>query len=219
VLSARARQGHERQFRRLFNTSTVPMVLVDSTRNFLDANQAARLLFRLSLDEFRRRRIDDLTPFHMFDGLNARWSDLQTVGHVCGSYDVMLPDASRLPITYCALANALPGEHLIVFVPAAWRDDELGFLDDSDDSTSAGPLTMRERQVLTLIATGADFGEIADELSIARTTVKTHAQNALRKLGARNRPHAIALAMRDGLISAPPRPDEQPPKELPGEER
>lgn len=49
------------------------------------------------------------------------------------------------------------------------------------------PLTDRERDVLDAIATGATNQEIAAELHISLSTVKTHAANLLAKLGARNR--------------------------------
>ena len=52
----------------------------------------------------------------------------------------------------------------------------------------------------------ASLSVLAEELTIAPATVRTHAQNALRKLGARNRPHAIALAMQANLIDLPPAP-------------
>ena len=68
-----------------------------------------------------------------------------------------------------------------------------------------GPPSPRELEVLTWVAGGYDLRRIADELTIASTTVRTHVRNALRKLGARNRPHAVAVAMRLGLIDLPPR--------------
>lgn len=53
---------------------------------------------------------------------------------------------------------------------------------------STGPplLTERERQVLAAAAVGRTNIEVADELSIMPTTVKTYLKNAMRKLGAHN---------------------------------
>jgi len=53
-------------------------------------------------------------------------------------------------------------------------------------------LTPRERDVLQRIAAGAYDREIAQELTIAETTVKTHVRSILRKLGVRSR---IAAAL------------------------
>ena len=44
------------QFRRAFHRCQVPMLLVDNTRRYLDANPGATLLFRLTLGELRQRR-------------------------------------------------------------------------------------------------------------------------------------------------------------------
>jgi DNA-binding CsgD family transcriptional regulator len=57
-------------------------------------------------------------------------------------------------------------------------------------------LSLRELEVLAMIAEGAPNAEIADRLVIAETTVQSHVQNILRKLGARNRTEAAARYLR-----------------------
>lgn len=92
-----------------------------------------------------------------------------------------------------------------MFLPSSLPDDELlGAIDDGRP-TSAGTITRRERDVLLLIARGADSREIADNLAISVETVRTHVRHLLEKLGAHNRAHAIALAMQQSLIE--PRPE------------
>ena len=64
-----------------------------------------------------------------------------------------------------------------------------------------GPaLTDRERDILRLIAAGKSLPEIAAELFLGVTTVKTHAQHVYRKLGVSDRAAAVAEAMRRRLI-------------------
>jgi len=64
-----------------------------------------------------------------------------------------------------------------------------------------GPrLSRREREVLRLMAEGHTGDGIAKTLGVAVETVRTHARNATRKLGARNRVHAIALAVKRGEV-------------------
>ncbi|EIE97040.1 response regulator transcription factor [Saccharomonospora glauca] len=65
---------------------------------------------------------------------------------------------------------------------------------------SSEGLTAREREVLTLIGTGLSNTDIARRLHIARTTVKTHINNAFAKIGARNRADAVRYAYRAGLV-------------------
>ena len=61
-------------------------------------------------------------------------------------------------------------------------------------------LSEREMQVLRLIAEGHTNQEIAEELTIGATTVKTHVQNILQKLGVSDRTQAAVYAVRCGLI-------------------
>lgn len=68
--------------------------------------------------------------------------------------------------------------------------------EDTPPPTPESALTPREREVLAQLATGQRDREIADRLSLAEATVKTHVQRILRKLGARNRAEAVAKARR-----------------------
>jgi two-component system nitrate/nitrite response regulator NarL len=61
-------------------------------------------------------------------------------------------------------------------------------------------LTRREYDVLRLAAMGNTNPEIAQELELARNTVKTYLQSAMQKLGARNRVEAIARAQEAHLL-------------------
>lgn len=80
----------------------------------------------------------------------------------------------------------------------------------ADDTAAAAPaaigvsrrvaLTERELQVLRGMADGKSNAEIGRELFVSEDTVKTHARRLFRKLGARDRAHAVAAAFRAGLV-------------------
>jgi DNA-binding NarL/FixJ family response regulator len=62
-------------------------------------------------------------------------------------------------------------------------------------------LTVREREVLSLLAEGLTHDEIGERLSISGETVRTHVRKASDRLGAATRTQAVAMALRLGLIS------------------
>lgn len=66
---------------------------------------------------------------------------------------------------------------------------------------AAAVLSDREFQILTGLTEGKRNAEIAGDLLVSEDTVKTHAKGLYRKLGARDRAHAVAIAFRTGLVA------------------
>jgi two-component system nitrate/nitrite response regulator NarL len=61
-------------------------------------------------------------------------------------------------------------------------------------------LTVREREILALVARGMTAPEIGSSLHLGRATVKTHMRHVYEKLGVSNGPAAVAQGMRRGLL-------------------
>jgi DNA-binding CsgD family transcriptional regulator len=196
VLSARDETA---TLQRIFARSPVPMVMVDGRRRYVEANRAARLWFRLGLEELRGFAIGDLTPAPAGGLMERAWGRLLDAGSIVGRYPVEGSDGSRLEVVYYGLAEVLPGLHLIAFAPADWPEDEFDAIDDHRPDASA-PLTPREIEVLALAADGLSGPELAQELGVSPSTVHTHFENIYAKLDVRNRAAAVAKAMRLGAI-------------------
>ena len=71
-----------------------------------------------------------------------------------------------------------------------------------DSLQNAPSVTAREVQILNYVKFGKTNQQIAEELALSPLTVKNHVQRILRKLKARNRGHAVALAIKLGILKA-----------------
>lgn len=67
-------------------------------------------------------------------------------------------------------------------------------------SLDGAPLTVRQRQVLQLLAAGHDPGAIARQLQLRPVTVRNHVQGAMERLGARTRLEAVLRATHLGVL-------------------
>jgi len=84
----------------------------------------------------------------------------------------------------------------------AWPGNETGVgVADAQPTGRRLTLTERELQVLRGMADGKSNAEIGRELFVSEDTVKTHARRLFRKLGARDRAHAVAAGFRAGLVA------------------
>jgi DNA-binding NarL/FixJ family response regulator len=63
-----------------------------------------------------------------------------------------------------------------------------------------GKLTRRQREILQLLADGQSTTFAAGALGLSEETVKTHTKKAMARLGAKNRTHAVAIALRECLV-------------------
>jgi two-component system nitrate/nitrite response regulator NarL len=112
-----------------------------------------------------------------------------------GAAGFVSKEARREQIVDAVLACAR-GENVVPPDIAAGLVSEIR-LRKQDDRPA---LTPREQEILRLIAAGKSLPEIARELYLGLTTVKTHVQHLYDKLGVSDRAAAVATAMRRGLI-------------------
>jgi DNA-binding NarL/FixJ family response regulator len=106
------------------------------------------------------------------------------------------------------LTKTVEGPELLAQIHAVARGQpspgagSVDLLSDDIPRQSAGrrSLTRREYQVLTLLANGHTNAAIARQLYLSPETVKTHVRRIYDKLGVRDRPSAVRVALTEGLV-------------------
>jgi DNA-binding NarL/FixJ family response regulator len=185
-----------RQAVRLAREQRADVVLMDIRMPDLDGLAATR---QITADEdLAGVRVLILTTFevdeYVFEALRSGASGFLGKG--------TRPDALIDAIRTVARGDAL-------LSPAATRGLIARFLSLADRAPAVMPdllaaLTEREREIVSLVATGMSNAEIADQLTLSPLTVKTHANHAMAKLGARDRAQLVVLAYQAGLTPTAP---------------
>jgi len=196
----------------LFSQSRNPMLLADDDRRYVNANTAALVLLGYDLATLRTLRIDDITMHDYRPFLDDIWADFLARGGTVGRFSVLRSDGTPVDIEFNATANVAPGLHLSIFINPQVTGDPAG-LDDDDQADknfnepvpvvadhTGGVLDDGERRVVTLLALGMNWHEVADDLGMSAGDVRTVMESAMHKLGARTRAHAVSIAMRAGEI-------------------
>jgi DNA-binding CsgD family transcriptional regulator len=178
-----------------FEESLTPMLVFDDQRRFVGVNTAMCLLLRLDRAAALRMTVDDLVPAELRGAMEENWSTSMREGILSGPFELLMPDGPRVRVEFSATANVEPGRHLSIFVVPPSKADVV------PEPSGAQRLTVRERQVLTMVALGESGPTVACVLGISRATVETHVRNSLVKLRAKNRAHAIALGLQRGEIA------------------
>jgi DNA-binding NarL/FixJ family response regulator len=110
-----------------------------------------------------------------------------------------IANAALLAGATAYVARTARAEEMTRAVRAAFEQER--FVDPGvPPKGSRGKLTRRQREILQLLADGESISVAARELDLSEETVKTHTKNAVVRLGARNRAHAVAIAIRESLI-------------------
>lgn len=129
-------------------------------------------------------------------------SDVQILRAIeAGASGYLLKDAPRESLFEAVRSTAAGGSPLAPTVAARL----LGRLSPGTPARGSEVLTMRELEVVRLVARGASNREIARDLRISEATVKTHLLKIFEKLGVADRTSAVTTAIERGLIELPGR--------------
>lgn len=117
---------------------------------------------------------------------------------------LVLPDAESTGPTLIHLFNPAPlGEYVekaAAAQPGPAQNEHDSAPNPGSETDRARLLTAREVEILRLLAAGNTSQDIANQLFISLSTVRTHTQNILRKLEIHSQIEAVAFAFRRGLI-------------------
>jgi len=193
------------RLRTAFERSRHPMLIADDQRRWVTGNAAACDLLGIAREEIPWRTMDEFTPPGERKRLEEQWGAFLASGGAEGWYQLYIPDRGPVPVEFSATANVLPARHLSVFIPhdeaSAVRAEHPTWAPVEVEGGGRLQLTEREREVMTLVASGLQSGDIAERLFLSPETVKSHVHNALGKLGAHTRAHAVAIALVTGQIT------------------
>lgn len=185
-------------FSAAFKQSRNAMVLVDSHRCHVDVNGAYLKLLGCKRSELIGR------PIYQFIGGGplmspAEWRAALRKGEFAGEAELRPADGSRVRVQWAATTEIVTGRRLVLGVALNTSRWGPRFRRTMTPEQENAMLSAREREVVRLVALGNTGPEIAEELRIAHDTVRTHARNAMVKVGARSRAHLVAKALGHGL--------------------
>jgi DNA-binding NarL/FixJ family response regulator len=156
---------------------------LQATRRILAENNGARILILTTFD------LDE----YVYEALSA------------GASGFVLKDDSPEQLL-AAIRTVAAGEALLSPTVTKKVIKRFARLPRPDPPKELEELSERERDVFRLMALGLSNGEIARELFISETTVKTHVTHILQKLHLRDRVQAVVLAYRTGIFEGDPQP-------------
>jgi DNA-binding CsgD family transcriptional regulator len=191
------------RLRMALERSLHPMLIADDQRRWVTGNAAACGLLGIAREEIPWRTMDEFTSPGERKRLEDQWGAFLASGGAEGWYQLYVPDRGPVPVEFSATANVLPARHLSVFIPPDQTSAEQAaaalarktWTPVAVEGAGRLQLTDREREVMTLVASGLQSGDIAERLFLSPETVKSHVHNAMAKLGAHTRAHAVAIAL------------------------
>jgi PAS domain S-box-containing protein len=185
-------------FSAAFKRSRNAMVLLDGDRCHVDANGAY-----LKLLGYRRAELIGRPMYRFVVGgplvSPAEWRAALRRGEFAGEAELRPADGGSVGVQWAATTEIITGRRLVLVVALSTSRWGPRFRRTMTPEQSA-ILSAREREVVQLVALGNTGPEIAAELRIAHDTVRTHARNAMVKVGARSRAQLVAKALGEGLV-------------------
>jgi PAS domain S-box-containing protein len=200
------RHPADARFWPIFDHAGVPMLLLDEQRRLIEVNDAALALYAYGREELVGAVGDRLLAEPERATADAGWERFLYAGRFYGDRKVIRADGTQLRAQYAGHLTVVAGRRVGLFVILSAHPDPGGLelistaLTEHSAHTSENPLTLREREVVRLVALGQTGPQIAKSLGVASETVRTHVRNAMSKTNSHTRAQLVSTALAERLI-------------------
>jgi len=179
-----------------FKRSSNGMVLLDERRCHVEVNGAY-----LELLGHGRQALIGRPVYEIVVGAPAmtaeQWRVVIKQDQFDGTADLWRADGGRVRVHFAGHPEMVTGRRLILVVALDSARGGRRLMSNAAPAEGPESLTPREREIVRLMALGQNGPEIAAELRVSYHTVRTHARNAMSKLGARSHAQLVAMALAD----------------------
>ena len=181
-----------------FDRSANPMALLRADRVLVAVNPALVKDLGYPPNEVVGRRSDLFVAPEWAARLERDWARLLRAGGLTAERGLVCADGRHVTVQFAAHSVLIDGRQLVLYVvlDIKLRPMQLGGGGSPQDS-----LTPRELQIVAEVAMGRRWHEIATDLHISQSTVKTHVRHAMQKLGARSQAQLVAIALTTGVLA------------------
>jgi PAS domain S-box-containing protein len=190
-IRAATADGWRLLFWTVFSRSKNPLLVLDNERRIVAVNDAQLDTFAYSREELVGRRVDMLLAPEEWRSIDDEWRTFLRRGDFEAERACVRADGRRLDVQYAMRWARLDGRMLalVVILDAKLEPQRTRLA----EATAISALTPREIEVVGHVAMGQRAREIASDLGVAESTVRTHIRQAMKKSGARTQAQLVAL--------------------------
>jgi len=180
-----------------------PVIVVDSEHHIVFWNRGAERLFGRSASHVLGHRCHEILEGRDVFGNRCCYAGCATSvmsrkGETVQGFEMQVDGNGRGATTVRVTSVAVNGDDSSA--PVVVHTFEDASIPRQAMPRRPPPLTRREREILSLMASGLQNKEVAEKLGVSHATIRNHVHNILDKLGLHSKLEAVALAFRSGWV-------------------
>ncbi|HEY4451421.1 MAG TPA: helix-turn-helix transcriptional regulator [Solirubrobacteraceae bacterium] len=197
----------EEPFLSIFDQSLIPMALLDRDRRYLKVNDALVNFYEHPRSELVGAVAGRGDPMVVEgEGIDDRWEQFVRANELYGERVVEHASGSRLQVSFAAHGMTVGRRWLALVValsarPHAGGPEMIGSVPLEAPNGAESKLTVREREVVRLVALGSTTRQVAVDLCLSPDTIRSHVRNAMAKTGAHTRAQLVAQVLADRVVA------------------